>query len=89
MAKDYVQKYLWRDYGQPFHLAWQITLTADEAVAFLAAVCVLITYTQTRTWSLARQTVIRIVRPIQLPDNDDPNSLRMCQNTLTREATSA
>ncbi|KAM7190499.1 hypothetical protein V8F33_009482 [Rhypophila sp. PSN 637] len=92
MAKDYVQKYLWRDYGQPFHLAWQITLTAEEAVAFLAAVYVLITYTQTRTWSLARQTVSQIVRPIQLPDNDDPNSLsrlsqyealsRLLSNTL-------
>jgi len=76
MTKDYVQKYLWRDYGQPFLTAWQITLTADEAVAFLAEVCVLITYTQAKTWSLARRAVIRFVRPIQLPLNDDdPRSL--------------
>jgi len=75
MAKDYVQKYLWRDYGKPFSTAWQITLTADEAVAFMAMVCILITYTQAKTWRLARQAVIRIIRPIQLPDNDEPNSL--------------
>jgi hypothetical protein len=76
MSKGYVQKYLWHNHGLPFHKAWQITLTANEAIAFLAFVTALVAYAQTKAWRLACLAVKRITRPIQLPDHDSPDSLQ-------------
>ena len=74
-TKDYVQRYLWHDYGQQFHSAWQLTLTGNEALAFLAFISVLVAYTQTRAWKLACLAVKRVTRPIQLSDENEPDSL--------------
>ena len=71
MAKDYVHKFLWKDHSQPFLTAWQLTLTDDEAIGLVGAVSVLLAFTQTRAWSLQRKAVKRIVRPIQLPGDED------------------
>ncbi|KAF4332665.1 hypothetical protein FBEOM_13536 [Fusarium beomiforme] len=80
-SKEYVQKYLWRDHGQPLQTAWQITLTDNEAIAFLALTTTLLAYTQTRAWVLARLAVIKLTRPIRLSDEDEPGSL----NKLTQK----
>jgi hypothetical protein len=50
-------------------------LTNSEAIAFLASLAVLLAYAQTRVWNLARGGVRRLTRPIQLPDDSDPDSL--------------
>ncbi len=68
-------KYLWYDQGQPGFTAWQFTLTNSEAIAFLALIAALLAYAQTRIWTLARAGVRRLTRPIQLPDDSDPESL--------------
>ncbi|KAM7217298.1 hypothetical protein V8F06_007355 [Rhypophila decipiens] len=75
MPKNYVTKYAWCDRGQPFYNSCQITLTDNEAVAFLVIFTVLMAYTQTQVWKLVRQAVKRLTRPIQLPDDNDPDSL--------------
>lgn len=73
---DYdIQKYLWHDQGRSALASWQLTLSDNEANAFLASIAVLLNYTQTQVWSLVRDGVRALTRPIQLPDANEPGSL--------------
>ena len=70
-----VYQYLWKDLGLPSYSNVVLTLNAAENMIALAILALFITFASERCWIIIRCIVLRIIRPIQLPDPDDPDSL--------------
>jgi hypothetical protein len=68
-------QYVWRDYSQPPYQSLILTLNTYENLLLLAFLSAFIAYTQTRWWIITRYLIVRILRPVQLPDPEAAASL--------------
>src|SRR5271170_5620732 len=66
---------VWRNFDLQGYQSLVLTLTSNQALALLAFVGALLAYTQTRLWIISRYLLIRILRPVQLTDDEDTSSL--------------
>ena len=85
---NYVYEGLWENYHEAPFRRWVWTLKDSKALVVLAAFTILVTYTQTCSWALLRQAVLKWKRPIRLQDESIPEPLEyLSQGTAISEAT--
>src|SRR5437763_17104640 len=68
-------QFIWRDFTQPSYQYLVLTLNGYQVLLLLAFVSAIIAYTQTRWWIITRYLLIRLLRPVQLPDAEESTSL--------------
>ena len=77
---------LWQNYNEPPFRRWMWTLTQSKALVVLAFFTILVTYTQTCSWTLLRRVILRWKRPIRLQDESISEPLEhLSQGTAIRE----
>jgi hypothetical protein len=72
---------IWRDSSQPPYQSIVWTLTGVQSLALLAFLGAFITFTQPSWWIIIRYLLVRILRPVRLPDADEASSLHNLSQT--------
>jgi len=75
MSFQHVHKYLWRDHSLHAQKNLVLTLTDNEAIAFVAFITTLLAYAETRAWHVEQQIFLRLTSPKLQLDVDQKRHL--------------
>lgn len=75
MLYGYAYEGVWKKYGEPPFRRWIWTLTAPKAIFVLGAYALLLTFTQSRTWVVAKHFILLWKRTVRLDDDLQPDPL--------------
>ncbi|KAH7068937.1 hypothetical protein BKA63DRAFT_520342 [Paraphoma chrysanthemicola] len=84
--EDYAYEGLWKNHNDPAFKRWTLTLSDSKALLSLACLSILIGFTQTRVWAIARYIVYQRSKSPRLDGSEGVDSrLTLSQGMAMRE----